>query len=76
MRQICAELANLKDRPRNTDTSDLYDKDLRQQFLPDAKGNKNPDYRIDSKLFDLKTFQTISRNINNTECNKVGTPAM
>ena len=24
--------------------------------MPDAKGNKNPDYRIDSKLFDLKNF--------------------
>ena len=51
------ELANLKDGPKKIQIlPDLYDKDLRQQFLPDAKGNKNPDYRIDSKLFDLKNF--------------------
>lgn len=51
------ELANWKNGPRVTQVlPDLHKKELRKEILPDIKGSKNPDYRLDGTVFDLKVL--------------------
>lgn len=67
------ELANEKGGPGKIEVLPIIDDiELRKILLPDAKGAKNPDFRIEGKYFDLKsptgsepqsrTFRNLLRN--------------
>jgi len=49
------ELANNADGPKSIQIlPDLFDPELRAILLPNVKGSKNPDFRIDGKYIELK----------------------
>jgi hypothetical protein len=55
VQKIAKELANLKMGVKTTQILPvLSNKDLRKSIMPDAPELKNPDYRLDGVLFDLK----------------------
>ena len=55
VQKTAKELANIKTSPNIIQIlPTLSDKILRDKIMPDAPENKNPDYRFDGILFDLK----------------------